>query len=318
MVLYKGREGASSNGELAGLFRWLGVPLTLPVVKFGIIAPYALGPVEDGRFAVGFAKMVEDLGFESLWVVEHVVMSVEYSSVYPYDPSGRSPFTAQVVQPDPLIWLAHVAAVTERIRLATGVLIVPQRNPLILAKECASLDRLSGGRLELGIGVGWVREEAAALGVSFEDRGRRTDEYIEVMRTLWREPVASFRGEFVHFDRVVSEPRPLQPGGVPIVVGGHSKAAARRAGKYGNGFYPLGVSDEKLAELLEILRESAAGAGRDPTTIELTLIGMADVASAERNARLGATRTVIAAKSGDLAELRKTLERYRRDVIERF
>lgn len=287
-------------------------------MKFGIIAPYAVAPVEDGRFATSFARMVEDLGFESLWVVEHVVMSVEYSSVYPYDPSGRSPFTAEVAQPDPLIWLAHVAAVTQRVRLATGVLIVPQRNPLILAKECASLDRLSGGRLELGIGVGWVREEAAALGVSFEDRGRRTDEYLEAMRTLWREPVASFHGEHVRFDRVVSNPKPLQEGGVPILVGGHSKAAARRAGRYGDGFYPLGVTEEKLALLLEVMRESAAQAGRDPGAIELTLIGMPDLASAERNARLGAGRTVIAAKSGDLAELRRDLERYRREVIERL
>jgi probable F420-dependent oxidoreductase len=287
-------------------------------VKFGIIAPYAVGPVENGSFAVAFAKMAEDLGFESLWVVEHVVMSVEYSSVYPYDPSGRSPFTAEVAQPDPLIWLAHVAAATDRIRLATGVLIVPQRNPLILAKECASLDRLSGGRLELGIGVGWVREEAEALGVSFEDRGRRTDEYIEVMRTLWREPFASFHGEHVRFEGVVSRPRPVQEGGVPIVVGGHSKAAARRAGKYGDGFYPLGVTEEKLASLLEVMRESAAGTGRDPSAIELTLLGMADGSSAERNARLGAGRTVVAAKSGDLRQLGRDLERYRRDVIERF
>jgi len=287
-------------------------------VKFGIIAPYAVGSVEEGRFAVAFAKMVEDLGFESLWVVEHVVMSVEYSSVYPYDPSGRSPFTAEVAQPDPLIWLSHVAAATERIRLATGVLVVPQRNPLILAKECASLDRLSGGRLELGIGVGWVREEAEGLGVRFEDRGRRTDEYSEVMRTLWRDPVASFRGEHVRFDGVVSRPRPVQEGGIPIVVGGHSKAAARRAGKYGNGFYPLGVTEEKLASLLEVVHESAVGVGRDPGSIELTLLGMTDGASAERNARLGAGRTVIAAKSGDLSELSRDLERFRRDVIERF
>ena len=286
-------------------------------MKFGIIAPYGLGAVEDGRFAVAFAKMAEELGFESLWVVEHVVMSVEYSSIYPYDPSGRSPFTAEVAQPDPLVWLAHVAAVTERIRLATGVLILPQRNPLILAKECASLDRLSGGRLELGIGVGWVREEADALGVGFDDRGRRADEYIEVMRTLWREPVASYHGETVRFDRVVSQPRPAQADGVPIVVGGHSKAAARRAGKYGNGFYPLGVSDEKLAELLAIMRESAIAAGRDPGAVELTLLGTPDAASAEKNARLGAGRTVIAARSGDLGELRRNLERFRRDVIER-
>ncbi len=287
-------------------------------MKFGIIAPYGIARVEDGRFARDFARLVEELGFESAWVVDHVVMNVEYSSVYPYDPSGRSPFTAQVAQPDPLIWLSHVAAVTERIRLATGVLILPQRNPLVLAKEAASLDRLSGGRLELGIGVGWVREEADAVGVAFEDRGRRADEYIEAMRTLWREPVASFDGKHVRFDRVVCEPRPLQPDGVPIVVGGHSAAAARRAGRYGDGFYPLGVAPEKLTRLRALVAETAVAHGRDPDRIELSLLGTADPASAESLLALGASRMVIAARDGDLARLRSSLERFRRDVIERF
>lgn len=302
--------------------RWLFFQLcrlrTFSLVKFGVIAPYALGPVEDGGFAVAFARLAEELDFESLWVVEHVVMSVEYSSVYPYDPSGRSPFTAEVVQPDPLVWLSYVAAATKKVRLATGVLILPQRNPMILAKECATLDRLSGGRLQLGIGVGWVREEAVALGTRFEDRGRRADEWIKVMKALWRDRVASFSGEYFRFDRVVCEPKPSQKNGVPIVVGGHSKAAAKRAGRYGDGFYPLGVSDERLAELLATLRESAEEAGRDPGSIELTLLGAPDLASAEHNAELGAGRTVIAARSGDLGELRAALERYRRDVMERL
>jgi probable F420-dependent oxidoreductase len=287
-------------------------------MKFGIIAPYAVGPVEDGRFAVAFARLAEELGFESIWVVEHVVMKVDYRSVYPYDPSGRSPFTAEVRQPDPLIWLSYVAAATERIRLATGVLILPQRNPLVLAKEVASLDRLSGGRLELGIGVGWVREEAEALGASFDDRGARTDEYVAAMRALWRDPVATFHGERVRFEGVVSEPRPLQPGGVPIVIGGHSPAAARRAGRYGDGFYPLGVTPDKLARLRTIVAETAVENGRDPRAIELTLLGTADAASAESLAGLGASRMVIAAREGDLGALRTTLERFRRDVIERF
>jgi probable F420-dependent oxidoreductase len=287
-------------------------------MKFGIIAPYAVAPVDDGRFVVRFARMVEELGFESLWVVEHVVMKVDYRSVYPYDPSGRSPFTAQVSQPDPLVLLSYIAAATERIRLATGVLIVPQRNPLILAKEAASLDRLSGGRLELGIGVGWVKEESEALGVNFENRGRRTDEYIDAMRTLWREPVARFRGEHVRFEGVVCEPRPLQAGGVPIIVGGHSRAAARRAGRYGNGFYPLGVAPAALAHLRAIMTEAAEAAGRDPKAIELTLLGTPDAASAGAVHDLGAARMVIAALDGDLARLGATLERFKRDVMERF
>jgi len=284
-------------------------------MKFGIIAPYALGPVAEPEFAVAFARTVEELGFESIWTVEHVVMAVECASVYPYDPSGRSPFTADVVQPDPLVWLSYVAAATTRIRLATGVLVLPQRNPLLLAKEAATLDRLSGGRLELGVGVGWVREEAEAMNAPFEERGRRADEWIDVMRTLWRERVASFRGRYVRFERVVCEPRPLQSGGVPIVIGGHSKAAAKRAGRCGDGFYPLGVSTERLRVLLAVMAEEARAHGRDPDSIQLTLLGTPDIASARALAAQGASRMVVAARDGDLDRLRTTLERFRTDVM---
>ena len=286
-------------------------------MKFGVIPPYGISPLECGDFAVAFAQMAERYGFESIWVVEHVVMAVDYVSVYPYDPSGRSPFTADVPQPDPLVWLSYIAAATRRIRLATGILNLPQRNPLILAKEVASLDRLSGGRLELGIGIGWVREEAAAVGTSFDNRGRRTDEYVEVMRSLWREPVASFKGEFVNFERVVSQPKPLQAGGVPIVVGGHSRAAARRAGRLGNGFYPLGVSLEKLAALRHTMAESARQHGRDPSSIEITCLGCPDLQSAERYASLGVHRMVIAAKDHDLHALDGALGRFADAVMGR-
>ena len=287
-------------------------------MKFGVIAPYAVSPVESPQHAVAFARLAEDCGFESLWTVDHVVMASEYRSVYPYDPSGRSPFHAHVAQPDPLVWLAYVAAATTRIRLATGVLILPQRNPLVLAKQAATLDRLSSGRLELGIGVGWVKEEADAVGVRFDDRGRRTDEYIEAMRALWSQDEATYHGRTVRFDRVVSEPRPVQAGGVPIVVGGHSKAAARRAGRYGNGFYPLGVDADRLAGLLDVMRTEARACERDPEAIELTLLGAPALASAESLRALGAGRVVIAALEGDLGRLRQMLEAFRMDVIERM
>ncbi|RMF24128.1 MAG: LLM class F420-dependent oxidoreductase [Deltaproteobacteria bacterium] len=293
-------------------------PVRVAAVKFGIIPPYGLAPVEEPEFAVAFAQLAEECGFESLWVVEHVVMAVEYRSVYPYDPSGRSPFHARVAQPDPLIWLSHVAAATSRIRLATGVLNLPQRNPLILAKELASLDRLSRGRVELGIGIGWVREEAEAVGSDFSTRGRRADEYIEAMRALWRQDVATFEGEFVRFSGVVCEPRPVQDGGVPIVVGGHSPAAARRAGRLGNGFYPLGVGDDRLARLREVMESEARACGRNPEEIALTLLGTADAASAHRCRRLGAERMVIGAPASDLEGLREALARFRDEVIERF
>jgi probable F420-dependent oxidoreductase len=288
-------------------------------MKFGLTAPYQMGPVEDGEYAARFAKLAEELGFESIWVVEHVVMCEEYESKYPYDPSGRSPFAAEVTQPDPLIWLSYIAAATTTIRLATGVMIVPQRNALILAKELATLDRISGGRMMLGTGVGWVREESEAVGTSFDDRGERCDEIISAMRALWAaNAVSSFSGKHHSFDGVVSKPKPLQSGGVPIIVGGHSKAAARRAGRLGDGFYPLGVSPDRYRELRSVMDEAAKAAGRDPAAIEITLSGNFEPATAELYAGLGADRMVVFPPTGNLDKLPQKLESFRRDVMERF
>src|SRR5581483_1658981 len=137
--------------------------------------------------------------------------------------------------------LAFLAGVTDRLYLGTGVLILPQRSPVLCAKESATVDALSGGRLELGIGVGWLREEAEAVGTSFDDRGARTDEAIEVMRALWSEREATFHGKWTTFDRAKSYPKPARSGGPPIHVGGHSRAAARRAGRLGDGWFPIGL-----------------------------------------------------------------------------
>jgi probable F420-dependent oxidoreductase len=287
-------------------------------VKFGIMAPYRLAPLEEGDYAVAFARLAESLDFESVWVVDHVVMCPEYASRYPYDPSGRSPFDADVVQPDPLVWLAYVAAATRRIRLATGILILPQRNPVVLAKTLASLDRLSGGRLLLGIGVGWVREEAEAVGTSFSDRGRRTDEAIEAMRALWRQPVSRYRGAFVRFDGVVSRPKPLREDGPPIIVGGHSRAAARRAGRLGDGFYPLGVVGDELASLRALMEATARDHGRDPRAIEITCLGSLDADSARRCAELGVSRMLVSPPTGELEALRPVLEKFSDEVIRPF
>jgi probable F420-dependent oxidoreductase len=169
--------------------------------------------------------------------VDHVVFPDNYSSTYPYSPTGRLPGGPGVPLPDPLIWMAAVAAVTTRLRLLTGVIILPLRNPLVLAKQVATLDSMSGGRIELGIGVGWLKEEFEALGVPFEKRGKRSDEYIAAMRALWASDGASFSGEFVNFHQVSSNPKPVA-GKVPIVIGGHSEAAAKRAGRLGDGFFP--------------------------------------------------------------------------------
>jgi probable F420-dependent oxidoreductase len=237
-------------------------------VKFGIMFANT-GPFATPEGASALATAADEMGLESIWAVEHVVIPHGYQSKYPYNETGRIPGGEDPDIPDPLVWLAFVAGQTRRIRLATGILIVPQRNPLVLAKECATLDKLSGGRFELGIGVGWLAEEFDALGVPFADRGRRTDEYVEAMRALWSQPQAAYDGRYVSFSGAISRPQPAA-GKVPIVVGGHSEAAARRAGRYGDGFFPIRGSAEELTHLLELMKAEARAHGRDGDAIAVT------------------------------------------------
>ncbi|MEM7275359.1 MAG: LLM class F420-dependent oxidoreductase [Actinomycetota bacterium] len=276
-------------------------------MKFGLMF------ANTDRFAsaeglVELATTAEAVGFESIWTVEHVIWPQAYSSTYPYSPTGKMPGDASSPLPDPLIWLSFAAAHTSTIRLATGILIVPQRNPLVLAKAVASLDALSGGRFDLGIGVGWLEEEFDALGVPFADRGARTDDYVAAMQALWSGDDAAHEGPFASFRDVSSNPKPVA-GTVPIVVGGHSKAAARRAGRLGDGFFPGKGSMAEIAELIDIARQTAADAGRDPAAIEMTaghpgLFGDDPVAAAEELASIGVSRTIVPAfllARGDLA-----------------
>src|SRR5260221_7192093 len=185
--------------------------------------------------AVGMVKRAEAAGFDSVVAVDHVVFPHKYTSVYPYAPGGRLPGGPGGALPDPLIWMAAMAAVTTKLRFMTGVIILPLRNPFVLAKQVATLDHMSGGRIELGVGVGWLKEEFEAVGVPFEKRGPRTDEYIAVMRKLWAEDGVSFAGQFVKFDEVSSNPKPVRRT-VPIVIGGDSDAAGQPAGPRGGGF----------------------------------------------------------------------------------
>ena len=286
-------------------------------MEFGIIPGYGAAPVESGEYAAGFGGLVEELGFESVWAVEHVVMPEVYEHVYPYDRSGRMPIESAAV-PDPLTWLTYVAAVTRRLKLGTSILILPQRNPVVVAKTVASLDRLSGGRVMLGIGVGWMREEAEAVGTSFGDRGRRTDEYIRAMRALWGSPVASFEGEFVRFDNVKCNPRPEQGADLPIHVGGQTAVAARRAGRLGRGFIPMGESLDDIARLRKIMEEAAAEAGRDPAAIEISCTGPAQPDFAKAYADAGVTRLIVASLESDLEGVKRTMGRFSEAVFGRL
>jgi probable F420-dependent oxidoreductase len=240
-------------------------------VEFGI-AFANLGPFTAPEAAAGFALAAEEAGFESLWTVEHVVVPAGYESTYPYDPSGKMPGGEESPIPDPLIWLSYLAGLTSRIKLATGVLILPQRNPVVLAKELATLDQMSGGRLLLGIGVGWLEEEFDAIGVPFAERGARTDENVAALRALWAEDAATYEGEHVSFRDCIMLPKPAQ-GSVPVHVGGHTEIAARRAGRLGDGFFPAKGSHEELARLFDVARTTAVEHGRDPDAIEMTTGG---------------------------------------------
>ena len=213
-------------------------------------------------------RLAEAAGFDSVVAVDHVVFPDKYSSTYPYSATGRLPGGPSGMLPDPLIWMAAMAAVTTRLRFMTGVIILPLRNPLVLAKQVATLDHMSGGRIELGIGVGWLKEEFEALGVPFERRGKRSDEYIAAMRALWANDGASFAGEFVNFHEVTCSPKPVAKD-VPIVIGGHSEAAAKRAGRLGNGFFPSIGATVDTAPLYDVARRAAEAAGRDPASIEM-------------------------------------------------
>lgn len=240
-------------------------------MKFGI-AFANIGPFVAADAAVGLAQAAEAAGFESLWTVEHVVVPSGYGSAYPYDRSGKMPGPEDSPIPDPLIWLAYLASATTKLRLATGILIVPQRNPVVLAKELATLDQLSRGRLELGIGVGWLEEEFDAIGVPFADRGSRTDDYIAAMRALWTQDKASHHSEFADFTDCILAPKPAQ-GTVPVHVGGHTDIAARRAGRLGDGFFPAKGSHADLDRLFTLVRDTAKEHGRDGSKIEMTTGG---------------------------------------------
>jgi len=284
-------------------------------LKLGVMPVLAGRVGADPRATAEFARLVEDLGCESLWTVEHVVIPETYAPVYPYDASGRMSLGAGDDVPDPLHWLTFAAAHTTELRLGTAMLILPEHNPVILAKRLTTVDALSGGRLIAGVGVGWLREEYDAVGVPFEHRGRRADEYLAAMRALWTSWPASFHGEYVGFDAVHLEPRPVRPGGIPIVVGGHGPAAVRRAARLGDGLYPLGVDLAGWAELVDRLTVECGRIGRDPAEIELTARAPGRPADLQRLAELGVGRVVMRAYPDDLERVRADITRYQKEVL---
>ena len=241
-------------------------------------------------------KRVEEMGFESVWTGEHVMIPRDYASAYPFNSSGRIGVPPETHFIDPLIALSHVAAHTTTLRLGTGINLLPQSNPLLFAKQVASLDHLSKGRVLLGLGVGWLAEEFTAMGVPFAGRGRRFDDYLRAVKKVWSGVEVEHQSDYLNWSGFKSYPLPHAPSGPPIIIGGHSEAALRRTVAIGDGWFAFPKSHDELSGLLGQLRDRAAAAGRDPATIEITALwrDFADgMASLETYREMGVHRLLV-------------------------
>ncbi|AKK26819.1 LLM class F420-dependent oxidoreductase [Mycobacterium sp. EPa45] len=242
------------------------------------------------------AVAAEHVGFATLWSGEHVVMVDQSDSPYPYSEDGKIAVPADADWIDPMIGLAFAASATTTIRLATGVLLLPEHNPVIVAKQAASMDKLSGGRFALGIGIGWSREEFDALGIPFERRAARTADYVAAMRTIWRDDIASYAGEFTTFDAIRVHPKPGQRR-IPVLCGGNSDAALRRVARWGDGWYGFNLRDvDDVAAKVATLRGFCEQAGRDTADLQLAVaLREPRPADAGRLAELGVDELVLVA-----------------------
>jgi probable F420-dependent oxidoreductase len=263
-------------------------------VEFGFSLP-GRGPLAGIDVVLKLAEKADALRFDSLFVTDHIVMPASSAkSVYPYTTSGQFPGGLAQDYLEPLATLSHLAHATKRAKLGISVLVIPYRNPLLAAKMLATIDVLSKGRVILGAGVGWLREEFEALGAPpFEERGAVTEEYIKLMRAAWTTDPVSFEGKHYSVRDVHVLPKPVQRGGIPVWIGGHTGAAVRRAGAIGDGWHPIGMrppamlGPEEYAAKVEELRASARRAGRDPKSITLTIRVPMEVRSKNTKAAAG-------------------------------
>jgi len=262
-------------------------------MKLGVV-PINVG-VSTGRQVCGLARKAEECGLDSIWTFEHVIVPIDYASRYPYHSSGKMPIAPETPFVDPLIALSHAAAVTTKLRLCTGINILPQANPLLLAKQAASLDAVSEGRSELGLGIGWLREEFDANGTPFARRGARFDDYLRAMKKVWSGETVEHDGEFVQWSGFKSHPRPRQRPHMPIVIGGTSDRAFRRVVELGDGWFAPNKGVDDLRDQIGRLQRISTELGRDPDTIEITamwtLVKEPDALSAYED--LGVSRLVV-------------------------
>ena len=261
-------------------------------MKLGLI-PINIG-IANLEQMVGVAQQAENLGYESVWTFEHVIVPEDYSSKYPYHPSGKMGAAPETPFVDPLIALTAVAGATSTLRLGTGVNILSQVNPLYMAKQAASLDYLSNGRFMLGVGIGWLREEFAALGVPFERRGARFDDYVVAMKKIWSGEEFSHHSDFINWEGFKSFPVPVQKP-LPVIIGGAKGKIYERIARHGDGWFaPIGDPTE-LAAALDSLRQACDANDRDFAEIEITCMwpGVGGTESVQALADVGVSRLVV-------------------------
>lgn len=251
---------------------------------------------------VRVAQHAEALGYHSLWVLQRLLYALAPQNDYPPMPGQPWPRAFESVA-DPTVSLAYVAGVTRRIRLGTSVLIMPYYSPILMAKQLATLDRLSGGRLDVGLGIGWSKDEYEASGVPFSARGRRGDEFIRCLKALWTEDVVEFAGEFYRVPRSKVEPKPVQKPHPPITIGGYGPSVVRRAVTLGDGFSGGNTPLDQVAPLVKQIREAADAAGRDPKTLHIVCRGSFVLHGAPQ----GRDRRAL---WGNLDEIREDIRRY--------
>jgi probable F420-dependent oxidoreductase len=286
-------------------------------MEFGCVFPNR-GPMATPANLGRVAEKAEALGYDTVWFSDHIVIPTEVKSFYPYDPSGKMPFNPSEPYWEPLTVIGYVAGRTSRLRLGTSVLILPYRNPIVTAKMLATLDVLSNGRVTLGAGVGWMEEEFKAIGLdTYARRGAYSDECIRIFRELWTKDNPSFQGEFHQFSNIRCEPRPVQPGGLPIWIGGHTPQAIRRVARLGDGWQPLvqrppaDLPPAEMQEKIAQLRAFAQQAGRDPRRITLAMGSSIQFTD-------GATTGPRSLFTGTPAQIVDTLRRYQALGIQNF
>jgi probable F420-dependent oxidoreductase len=239
-------------------------------MKIGVFATF-MSPISTPDMIADFGRRAEDAGLDSLWMGEHVVLFDEMEFPYPGSRDGKIPVPNGGGLLDTVAAFGFLANATSRLRFGTGIALVPQRNPIYTAKEFATLDWLTGGRMDFGIGVGWCKEEVLACGYSWEDRGERCDEFLTLMQKLWTEPVVTYHGKHIQVDACRMDPKPVQKPHIPIIVGGHSKRAMRRCAEFGNGWYGFGADAKNVGIALAGVDEALSAAGRSRDGFEIVI-----------------------------------------------